>query len=50
MASSQTDKNEKNERSATADETAEIKHKPARRLLFAGVITAALLGGLALLD
>lgn len=50
MASSQTDKNEKNERSATADDTAEIKHKLAMRMLFAGVMIVALLGGLALFD
>lgn len=50
MASSQTDKNEKNERSATADDTAEIKHKLAMRMLFAGAMIVALLGGLALFD
>ena len=50
MASSQTDKKEKNDKPATTDDAAEIKHKLAMRMLFAGVMIVALLGGLALFD
>ena len=50
MASSQTDKNEKNDQAGATDDTAEIKHKLAMRMAFAGVMIVALLGGLALFD
>ena len=50
MASSQTDKNEKNDQAGATDDTTEIKHKLAMRMAFAGVMIVALLGGLALFD
>lgn len=50
MASSQTDKNDKNQKPVATDDTAEIKHKLAMRMVFAGVMIIALLGGLALFD
>ena len=53
MASSQTDKNEKNEQNdkpGVPDNVAEIKHKLALRMVFAGTMIVALLGGLALFD
>ena len=50
MASSQNDKNEKSKGAAATDDTAEIKHKLAMRMAFAGVMIVALLGGLALFD
>jgi len=50
MASSQADKNEKNEKTGAPDDVAEIKHKLAKRMAFAGAMIVALLGGLALFD
>lgn len=53
MAGSQADKNEKNGKGGAAavpDETAEMKHKLAVRMAFAGTMIVALLGGLALFD
>jgi len=50
MASSQTDKNEKNNKPGAPDDVAEIKHKLALRMVFAGTMIVALLGGLALFD
>lgn len=53
MASSQADKNEKNGTSGAAaapDDTAEMKHKLVVRMVFAGTMIVALLGGLALFD
>ena len=50
MASSQTDKNEQNDKPGVPDDVAEIKHKLALRMVFAGTMIVALLGGLALFD
>ncbi|MFT3847873.1 MAG: SPOR domain-containing protein [Propionivibrio sp.] len=50
MASSQTDKNEKMDKTGAPDDVAEIKHKLALRMVFAGAMIVALLGGLALFD
>lgn len=50
MASSQADKNDKNGKTGAPDEVAEIKHKLAKRMAFAGAMIVALLGGLALFD
>ena len=50
MASSQTDKNDKNDKTGAPDDVAEIKHKLAKRMVFAGTMIVALLGGLALFD
>lgn len=50
MASSQVDKNDKNDKTGAPDDVAEIKHKLAKRMVFAGTMIVALLGGLALFD
>ena len=50
MASSQADKNDKNDKTGAPDDVAEIKHKLAKRMAFAGAMIVALLGGLALFD
>lgn len=50
MASGQADKNDKNEKTGAPDDVAEIKHKLAKRMVFAGAMIVALLGGLALFD
>lgn len=50
MASSQADKNDKNDKTGAPDDVAEIKHKLAKRMVFAGTMIVALLGGLALFD
>ena len=50
MASSQADKNDKNDKTGAPDDVAEIKSKLAKRMVFAGTMIVALLGGLALFD
>lgn len=50
MASSQADKKDKNDKTGAPDDVAEIKHKLAKRMVFAGTMIVALLGGLALFD
>ena len=50
MASSQVDKNDKNDKTGAPDDVAEIKSKLAKRMVFAGTMIVALLGGLALFD